>query len=101
MASFIIASTAFGDCSQSGIVKTALAFAAAGRKSSTVFSSAAERLRLAAAKTNDRKTEHFIVVEVGPHLYAHRAAKANWRRCPRSEERRVGKECRARWSAEQ
>jgi len=78
MASFIIASTAFGDCSQLGIVKTALAFAAPDRKSSTVFSSAAERLGLAAAKTNDRKkTEDFMVVEIGPHLYAHAAAKAN------------------------
>src|SRR5207248_9453350 len=66
MAPFIIASTAIGDCSQMGIVKTALAFAAADRKSSTVFSSAAEKLGLAAAKTNDRKkTEDFMVVEIG------------------------------------
>src|SRR5437660_239416 len=49
MASFIMASTAFGVCSQSGIVKTALAFAAAVRKSSTVFVSAAGRLGIVTA----------------------------------------------------
>src|SRR5881227_426509 len=64
MASFIMASTAFGVCSQSGIVKTALAFAAATRKSSTVFVSAAGRLGLVTAKTNGQKrNEDFIVVE--------------------------------------
>src|SRR5437899_11094132 len=78
MASFIMASTAFGVCSQSGIVKTALAFAAAVRKSSTVFVSAAGRLGLVTAKTNDKKrNEDFIVVEVGSHLYARAAAKSN------------------------
>src|SRR5438034_3303038 len=64
MASFIVVSTAFGVCSQSGSVKTALAFAAATRKSSTVFVSAAGRLGLVTAKTNGQKrNEDFIVVE--------------------------------------
>jgi hypothetical protein len=43
IASFIEASTASGVCSHSGIVKTAFAFAAAARKSSTDFVSAAEK----------------------------------------------------------
>jgi len=43
IASFMEASTASGVCSHSGIVKTAFAFAAAARKSSTDFVSAAER----------------------------------------------------------
>src|SRR6059058_2054419 len=59
MASFIMAATAFGVCSQSGIVNTALAFAAAVRKSSTVFVSAAGRLGLVTAKTNEEKKRGF------------------------------------------
>src|SRR5437867_1806022 len=97
MASFIMPSTAFGVCSQSGSVKTALAFAAAARKSSTVFVLAAGRLALAAAKMNDRKrNENFIVVEV-----AHTCMRAPQQRQIQrnSVEREYATEAHCRWSS--
>jgi hypothetical protein len=56
IAFFIAASTAAGVFSQSGIVKTAFAFAAAARKSSTVFISAAETARLEASRMSGTST---------------------------------------------
>src|SRR3954463_6505689 len=53
IAFFIAVSTAFGVCSQSGIVNTAFAFAAAARKSSTVFNSAAETIKLEASRETE------------------------------------------------
>src|SRR5262249_39048808 len=53
IALFIEASTASGVCSQSGSVNTAFAFAAAGRKSSTVFSSVPKRFKIGAAKMSE------------------------------------------------
>src|SRR5437763_5905330 len=47
------ASTASGVCSQSGIVSTAFAFAAAARKSSTVLTSAAEESELHANSVSE------------------------------------------------
>src|SRR4029453_15169824 len=55
MASFMEASTACGVCSHSGIVKTAFVFAAALRKSSTDFSSTAERFKFKAARMTGRQ----------------------------------------------
>jgi hypothetical protein len=55
MASFMEASTASGVCSQLGIVKTAFAFVATSRKSSTVFSSAAERFEFKVARITGRQ----------------------------------------------
>src|SRR4051812_21084606 len=50
---FITVSTASGVCSQSGIVNTAFAFAAAARKSSTVFNSAAETVKLETSRMRE------------------------------------------------
>src|SRR5262245_53660411 len=53
IAFFIAVSMASGVLSQSGIVSTAFAFAAAARKSSTVFISAAEMTKLEARRLNE------------------------------------------------
>ena len=53
IAFFIAVSTASGVCSQSGIVNTAFAFAAAARKSSTVFNSAAETVKLETSRRRE------------------------------------------------
>src|SRR4029077_15892527 len=59
---FIIASTASGVCSQSGMVRTAFAFVAAARKSSTVFKFSARRstIPLASKATGTRSEAVFI-----------------------------------------
>src|SRR5206468_5265088 len=60
IASFMEASTASGVCSQSGIVSTAFAFAAAARKSSTVFRSAVSRVEEVAAMNRRQRRDDFI-----------------------------------------
>src|SRR6202011_766630 len=70
MAFFIIPSTASGACSQSGIVRTAFVFAAAARKSSTVFRFSAQRSRIAlASKATGTRSEvvfiNFVQTEEG------------------------------------
>src|SRR5207244_1556522 len=60
IASFIDASTAPGVCSQSGIVRTAFALAAAARKSSTVLGSAPSRLEEVATMNNTQRRDDFM-----------------------------------------
>src|SRR5262249_25200017 len=77
IAFFIAASTASGVCSQSGIVSTAFAFAAAARKSSTVFNSVAERVKLEPRKMSGRQRNAVLMEwfnirvqeRMGPKIY--------------------------------
>src|ERR1700730_14468303 len=58
--SFMEASIASGDCSQSGIVRTELALAAAARKSSTDFSAARRSTTRVMARAMDKQSKFFI-----------------------------------------
>jgi len=62
---FVIASTASGVCSQSGIVRTAFAFAAAARKSSTVFRFSARRVAKRARAGVRARTKRKIFMRKG------------------------------------
>src|ERR1700738_1704322 len=57
--SFMEASVPSGDCSQSGIVKTELALAAAARKSSTDFSAARRSTTRVITRTTDKQCKFF------------------------------------------
>src|SRR6266446_328644 len=65
IASFIEASTASGVLSQSGTVRIAFAFAAAARKSSTLFKSAVSRLEEVAAMNRTQRRDDFIRLRQG------------------------------------
>src|SRR5215471_3985593 len=70
IASFIDASIASGVCSQLGIVSTAFALAAAARKSSTDFSSPAQRSTTAAQSKIDKHKVFIrkgLIAEDGEH----------------------------------
>src|SRR5690554_7394025 len=49
-------------------------------------------------KSSNHVPRHRIHQQLGKLTGLNMQASINWNACPRSEERRVGKECRSRWS---